>query len=270
MKLHDAHCHYHFDSLKPHLAGALAIARDSAGLAAAVVNGTRPEDWNAVTVFCQEHPWAKPAYGIHPWHASGRPAGWEQDLHARLDATPAASVGEIGIDHWIEGHDAGDQLRLFLRQLDIARDHRRLATVHCVRAWEPLRQALGKYPLPECGFLLHAYSGPENLIPFFAERGAYFSFSPSFLAERRKSRREAFRRIPRDRILIETDAPDLGPPPELNPYPLTDPESGKPLNHPANLILSHRSLAETLELSEEEAASLTAENWRRLFGGEVG
>lgn len=267
MTLCDAHCHYHFDTLKPFIAEALATARRDAGLSAAVVNGTRVEDWARVTVFCQEHPWARPAFGIHPWHAGSRPDDWEEKLHTVLAAEPEASVGEIGIDHWIEGHDPADQLALFLRQLDIAREHGRPATVHCVRAWEPLRQALRKHPVPEAGFLLHAYGGPENLIPFFAERGAFFSFSPSFLAERRQSRREAFRLMPPERLLLETDAPDLGPPPEWNLFPLTDSVTGKPLNHPANLSLALRSLSAVLDLPEAETGALTTTNWHRLFSG---
>lgn len=265
MNLCDAHCHYHFPSLKPFIGEALTTARRAAGLSGAVVNGTRVGDWAEVAAFCHDHPWTRPAYGIHPWHAASRPDNWEEKLHALLMAAPEASVGEIGIDHWVEGHDPADQLVFFLRQLDIAREHGRPATVHCVRAWEPLRQALRKHPMPEAGFLLHAYSGPENLIPFFAERGAFFSFSPSFLAERRKSRREAFRLMPQERILLETDAPDLGPPPEQNPFPLTDATTGQPLNHPANLSLALSSLSEILDLPASETATLTTANWHRLF-----
>ncbi|RYD35430.1 MAG: TatD family deoxyribonuclease [Verrucomicrobiaceae bacterium] len=265
MKLCDAHCHLHFESLAPWLPEALGTAK-GAGLAAAVVNGTRQEDWGQVAAFCRQENWALPAYGIHPWHAAGRGESWEKELNALLEASPAASVGEIGLDLWIEGHDLADQTVLFRRQLAIAREHCRPATVHCVRAWEPLRQCLKKEAAPEGGFLIHAFAGPENLIPFFAECGAFFSFSPSFLAARKQNRREAFRRIPRERILIETDAPDLGPPPELNPHPLTDARTEKPLNHPANLRLSLESLAAVLEFSVEETAELTTGNWHRLFG----
>jgi len=265
MELFDAHCHLHFASLAPFLHDALSTARH-AGLAGAVVNGTSQADWPQVTDFCRDHDWARPAYGIHPWQAPGRSASWERELTALLDAMPSASIGEIGLDLWVEGHDLADQTSLFLRQLAMAREYRRPVTIHCVRAWEPLRQCLLKNAAPDAGFLLHAYSGPENLIPFFAERGAYFSFSPSFLAERKQGRREAFRLMPRDRILIETDAPDLGPPPELNPHPLTDPTTGKPLNHPANLSLSLGALATVLGLSESETVRLITENWRRLFG----
>lgn len=265
MELFDAHCHPHFASLAPFLENALSVAR-RVGLAGAVVNGTSQADWSRVGDFCRSHDWARPAYGIHPWQAPGRTADWEGELRALLEASPIASVGEIGLDLWVEGHDLADQTALFLRQLAIAREYRRPATIHCVRAWEPLRQCLRKHPAPEAGFLLHAYSGPENLIPFFAERGAYFSFSPSFLAERKQSRREAFRLMPRERILIETDAPDLGPPADRNPRPLTEAATGKPLNHPANLDLSLESLAFILALEPSATAALTAENWRRLFG----
>ena len=61
------------------------------------------------------------------------------------------------------------------------------------------------------GFLIHAYNGPAEWIPWFVEKGAYFSFSPYFLLERKRPQREAFRLMPLDRLLIETDAPELSP-----------------------------------------------------------
>lgn len=270
MELRDAHCHLHFDSLRPFYPGALELARRE-GLRGAVVNGTSQADWPQVAEFCQEHPWAVPAYGIHPWQAPARTDSWERELTARLEADPRASIGEIGLDLWIAGHDLMDQTGLFLRQLAIAAERNLPATIHCVRAWEPLRQCLRQHPVPKAGFLLHAYSGPENLIPFFVEQGAYFSFSPSFLAEKKTARRHAFRLMPQDRVLIETDSPELGPPPGHNPHPLTEFREdggtgmGKPLNHPANLTVALTGLATVLGWSAEECARRTSENWVRLF-----
>lgn len=269
MDLRDAHCHWHFDSLRPFYPEALELARRG-GLCAAVVNGTKQADWQQVADFCKEHLWAMPAYGIHPWQAPSRTESWERELTALLDADPRASIGEIGLDGWIHGHDLADQTRLFLRQLEIAVQRNVPVTIHCVRAWEPLRQCLRKHPVPGAGFLLHAYSGPENLISFFAERGAYFSFSPSFLSEKKAARRDAFRLMPPDRVLIETDAPDLGPPPEHNPHPLTEPGhdggNAKAVNHPANITVALSGLATALEWTGEECARQTTENWKRLFG----
>jgi TatD DNase family protein len=73
-------------------------------------------------------------------------------------------------------------------------------------------------------------------------RGAYFSFSPYFLHERKAAQREAFAAIPLNRLLVETDAPDLRPPDGANPRPLIG-SDGNPANHPANIDVSYRGLA---------------------------
>lgn len=265
MKLCDAHTHYHFAGLAPWVETALEQARRD-GMVAAVVNGTCEADWPQVRDFVESHPWTRAAFGIHPWQAAQRSADWENQLRGFLLTDPKASVGEIGLDAWVEGHDVADQIGLFLRQWDLAVELARPATVHCIQAWEPLRQTLRRAPALASGFLIHAYNGPPEWIPQFVEKGAHFSFSPSFLLDRKRPQREAFRLMPPERILIETDAPALSPPPEHNPHPLTDPATGEILNHPANLTVALQSLAETLGIEIETVARLTAANWERLFG----
>ena len=266
MQLRDAHVHYHFASLAPVVEEALEEARKS-GLGGAVVNGTCEEDWPAVREFVSRHSWTRAAYGIHPWQARHRLGNWESTLRAYLLADPTASVGEIGMDAWVEGHDLTDQTDLFLRQWHVALELRRPVTIHCIQAWEPLRQVLQRAPDPARGFLIHAYNGPPDWIPWLADKGAYFSFSPHFLLERKRPQREAFRLMPRERILIETDSPALSPPQSLNPFPLTDPVTGGELNHPANIATALRSLAGCLAMDPADAADLTTGNFERLFGG---
>lgn len=265
MILRDAHTHLHFPSLAAVGEQAWTEAR-GLGVESAVVNGTCEDDWPAVRKWVDAHPGCRAAFGIHPWQAAGRTVAWKARLRGFLEEDPTATVGEIGLDHWVADHDAADQKTLFLEQWNLARDLGRAATVHCVRAFEPLRQCLRDLPPAEPGFLLHAYSGPVELIPFFVEKGAWFSYSPYFLAERKRPQREAFKAMPRGRILLETDSPELAPPPDLNPWLLTDPAGGSALNHPANLLTACQSLAEVLDCPPEEVAALTTANWKRLFG----
>ena len=102
------------------------------------------------------------------------------------------------------------------------------------------------------------------MVAGFLARGAYFSFSPSFLHERKSAQREIFRTLPADRILVETDAPDLAPPPEQNPHPLAG-ENGKVLNHPANIAVAYDALAEIRGMTREKLAVVVHENFARLF-----
>lgn len=230
-----------------------------------IVNGTRESDWDAVAALCQAHPFLRPAFGLHPWHVAQRTAQWEQTLTRFLDDHPLASIGETGLDCWIAGHDIADQKTVFIRQWDMARERNIAVTVHCLKAHEPLRQVLQTHRGPARGFLLHAYAGPPVMADFFMERGAHFSFPPYFLHDRKAPQLAMFQSLPADRIVIETDAPDLVPPPGHNRRPITNPDTGEPLNHPANLTVAYEALADLRGESVTQLAVTVGENWRRLF-----
>ena len=262
--LFDAHCHYHDARLFAHRAEFLP-ALESIGVRGAVVNGTREADWPAVSELCAAHPWMIPSYGLHPWFGGERTADWSGNLARKLASDPRAAVGEVGLDRWIAGHDLDDQRRVLATELGLAVDLDRLVTIHCLRAWGALQQMLRAGPVPPRGFLIHAYGGPQELVDEFANRGGYFSFSPSFLHERKSEQRRIFAGIPLERLLVETDAPDLWPPPERNSHPLAD-AAGQPLNHPANLAVAYAGLAEIRGLPVATLAERIAENFQRLFG----
>ena len=259
----DAHNHLHDSRLLPWRAEFLAEL-PALGVRRAVVNGTHEADWPEVAALAAQVPWVLPSFGLHPWHVNERSAAWREKLLHFFDTHPGAGVGEIGLDRWIEGHDPIAQAECFRAQLAIAAERNLPATIHCVRAWGALWDILRESPVPARGFLLHAYGGPAEMTAGFVARGAYFSFSPSFLHERKAAQREIFRTFPPERILVETDAPDLAPPPEANPHPLAD-ENGKPLNHPANLVLAYDALAKIRNVSRAELAATVAENFTRLF-----
>ena len=262
--LFDAHNHLHDTRLAPHLPAILETLRPL-DLRGAVVNGTREDDWPAVASLARQHSWVTPSFGLHPWSASQRSPQWLGTLRRQLDAHPRAGLGEIGLDRWISGHDLDDQRTVFTAQLAIAAAENRPATIHCIQAWGALWEILRDHPLPARGFLLHAYGGPAEMIAGFVSRGAYFSFSPYFLHERKHAQRDAFRQIPPERLLVETDAPDLRPPDERNPHPLLD-ATGQPINHPANLSVAYAGLSEVRDVPPTELANLVAENFARLFG----
>ncbi len=266
VRLFDAHNHLHDARLRPHREEAdRALA--SIGCAGAMVNGTHEQDWPEVTAFAATRPWVHVSLGLHPWHAPGRTPQWLDQLRDALHAAgPRAGVGEIGLDTWIEGHDLDDQREVLRAQLQLAADENRAATVHCIQAWGPLLDLLRAAPLPERGFLLHAYGGSAEMVPPFARLGAYFSFNPAHLAAKKHARREVFRHIPAERLLVETDAPDMSPPPEYTRYPLPPDDSGRAPNHPAHLAVTYEELARLRGWPLEALASTAEENFHRLFG----
>ncbi len=232
----------------------------------AVVNGTREQDWPAVLALARRDRRVIPCFGLHPWFVRGRSADWQAVLRHHLDQVPSG-IGEIGLDRWMEGFDAAQQEEVFLWQWRLAAQRNLPVSIHCLKAWGRLVEILRREPRPRCGFLLHSYGGPPEMIQSFAKLGAYFSISGYFAHERRARQREIFRQTPPGRLLIETDAPDMLPPDRFIDFPLTDEATGNAVNHPGNIGAIYRFVAELLNEPIEEVAKRVEEHFRRLFGG---
>ncbi|MDB6139858.1 MAG: hydrolase TatD [Verrucomicrobiaceae bacterium] len=263
MRLFDAHNHLQDDRLNAHRER-IAVALPHLGLVRAVVAGSGEEDWQSVADLSHLHPWVLPSFGVHPWYVKEQSPHWKDRLEALLSAFPEAGIGEIGLDRWIENPDVALQVRFFREQLAIAARDNRAATVHCLRAWGLLEETLRSSPRPERGFLLHSYGGPVEMVPGFVKLGAYFSISPYFFHERKARQLETFRHVPLDRLLLETDAPDMWPPEALNPHPLRDAED-KPINDPSNILLVYQEAAKLRGMEFEDLAAQVEQNFTCLF-----
>jgi TatD DNase family protein len=260
MILVDAHAHLQDAALAADSGGVLSRA-EAAGVRRIVVNGTSPRDWDAVAALAAGSPLVAPAYGVHPWFLDALPPEWLDGLARRLAADASASVGEIGLDSAIEPRDEALQRDVFLAQLRLARDLCRPASIHCRRAWGvmlDLLRAEGPHP---AGLVLHSYGGGPDLVPQLAALNAYFSFSGSITYARNKRSPAAAREVPADRLLAETDSPDL--PPEGLAAPAS---GGAAINEPANLPLVVAALARARDADADSVAALTFGNGIRLFG----
>ncbi len=264
MPLFDAHNHLQDPRLAAGLDGMLAECR-RLDIARMVVNGSCEEDWPAVLKLARRCSIVLPSFGCHPWYVRQRSSNWLDQLKRHLDAVPSA-IGEIGLDRWIDDPDLPAQEEVFRVQLRLAAERQLPVSIHCLRAWGRLDEILREEPRPRGGFLLHSYGGPTAMVAGFVKLGAYFSLSGYFAHERKAKQREAFNCVPLDRLLLETDAPDMWPPDEWNEFPLADPVEGRPINHPANLAGVYRLAAGLFNLELSELQARVEENFLRLFG----
>ncbi len=264
MNFLDAHNHLHDDRFAGRQAELVAASR-AVGVVRMVVNGSGEADWPQVAALAREFPdFVVPSFGFHPWYVGARTARWRETLVEWLDATPGAVVGEIGLDRWKPGLAYAGQEEVFVAQLRLAAERNVVASVHCLQTWGRLWELLRANPRPARGFLLHSYGGPAEMVGPLAKLGAHFSFPGYFMHERKARQRDTFKRVPADRLLVETDAPDQLLPDAANAHPLTDLRTGQPLNHPANLPAVYQFLA---DLRGEPLATLVAQveaNFRRL------
>ena len=263
MRLYDAHNHLQDPRLGSDVASLLATASQE-GVARMVVNGSCEEDWPAVLALARRFPEVIPSFGYHPWYVQERTPNWRDVLTRSIDEIPSA-IGEIGLDRWIENYDLPAQEEVFVWQLRLAAERELPVSIHCLQAWGRMFELLRETPRPSCGFVLHSFGGPREMIEPLAKLGAYFSLPGYFAHARKERQRETFRHVPPERLLIETDAPDQLLPEERIRHPLFDPATCKMVNHPANLRAVYDFAAELLGDSVESVAARVEQNFQRLF-----
>lgn len=264
MKFYDAHNHLTDDRFAGRQSELLTVC-EKVGVTRMVVNGTCERDWPQVLALARENKSVLPSFGYHPWYVDQRTPDWKKNLEKVLGEIPSA-IGEIGLDRWKPDLSYDGQEEVFLAQLQIAAERNLPVSIHCLQAWGRLLELLNHHPRPARGFVLHSFGGPAEMIPAFAKLGAYCSFPGYFLQERKLKQREAFKHIPLDRLLVETDAPDQLLPEDKILYPLAATGS-QLLNHPANLVAVYSGLAEFLGEKTESLAARVGENFLRIFGG---
>jgi TatD DNase family protein len=260
MKLFDCHCHLQDERLQEGLAEHLALAR-KVGVARFACCGVSEADWPLVAKLSDENDEIVPSYGLHPWEVHNRSPQWLKTLRQYLSNGPAG-VGEIGLDHGIRVRNDKEQEEVFLAQLALAVELNRPVSIHCRRAFPTLIRLLSKHERPQAGFVVHSFSGSLDDMNALFELGAYFSFSGTCTFTRNKKAHRNIKAAPRERLLIETDCPDM--------YPLVKGEEHqqrgeKRVNPPANIVHPLRKAAELLDESEAKLAQSVWENANRLF-----
>jgi len=258
----DSHLHLQDPVFMPDFPDVLERARD-AGVKVMICNSTSEKDWDRVRELAEQIPEIVPCFGIHPWYLADRQTGWQDRLSTLLHAVPSA-IGEAGLDRWYEDRNEKQQEEVFRDQLELARRHRRPIMVHCLKAWGWLQRVLNETAELPAGFLLHAYGGPVELIPPLSEKGAFFSFAGNVLDERKTRMQEALRAVPSDRLLLETDSPDL-PPPDAYRVAGTQVEGRRYRNEPANLGSFFPAIAALRGQEPAELAQVLHENALRLL-----
>jgi TatD DNase family protein len=256
MRLFDTHCHLQASILAARGPGVFERAA-AAGIAGFIVCSTEPGDWPTVQSLAASRTTVLPAFGVHPWYLpEGEPKTWLDPLETLLNSVPGAWVGEIGLDR-TAGPPLERQEAAFAPQLELAGRLGRPASLHCRRTWDRLGWYLVRRAHLEVPVILHSYGGSVEVARQFLDYHAYFSFSGALTRTRNQRLPEVAKFLPRDRVLIETDSPDL------LPQALWQSDPDRP-NEPAFLTEILNRLAELWESSTEDTARTLEENTRRL------
>ena len=259
----DIHLHLQDSPLRENAPAIMAEAR-KAGITRMLCNGESPNDWAHVSQLAADYPEILPCFGVHPWFVHQAGDNWEPLLRDTLKRHRCA-IGECGIDRWIEPRDEALQERIFRRHLQIAAELDLPIMIHVLRAWGWFTDILASEPRRPRRMLLHSYGGAPELIDKLVGLGAFFSFSGSIFEPKRQKLRDALTSVPRDRLLVETDAPAMLPPEGIRTHHLLN-DKGEMVNHPANLPLIYDGIARHLRMPRPELESRVERNAKAFLG----
>lgn len=252
----DSHCHLDRVDLEP-FAGDLARLRTEVRryrvrhLLCVCIN---LETYPAMLGWLEDWPEVSISVGVHPSETAGREPG--EDELMRLAQHPRnVAIGETGLDyHWVKG-DRTWQRERFRRHIRAARAAGRPLIVHTREARRDTLCILREEDAASAGGVMHCFTEDWDMARAAMDLGFYISFSGIVTFRNAHAVQEVARKVPFDRLLIETDSP------YLTPAPLR----GKP-NNPANVRFVARYLAQLRGVSVEYLAQVTTANFFSLFG----
>ena len=252
----DSHCHLDRLDLSPYqgeLRGALEHAQRK-GVEHMLCVSIDLEHWPAMIERVAPFENVSVSVGVHPDARDVRePTVVELvDLAARARVV---AIGETGLDYF---HGQGDpewQRQRFRTHIRAARQASKPLIIHSRQAKEDTLRILAEEGAEQVGGVMHCFAEDWDMAQRAMALGFYISFSGIVTFRNAESLREVARRVPLQRMLIETDAPYLAP----------VPNRGKP-NEPAWVGLVAQCIAELRGLDLQTVARATNQNYRRLFG----
>ncbi|MEE1876409.1 TatD family hydrolase [Altererythrobacter litoralis] len=254
----DSHCHLEYKGLVDDQAGVLARARE-AGVGQFLNISTRKSEWEQVVGTAEREPDVWASVGIHPHEADqhadlGREALLQAAEHPRV-----IGIGETGLDYYYDRSDRATQRDLFRMHIGVSRETGLPLIIHTRDAdgdtLAMLEEETGKGAFPA---LIHCFTASAEFGQRVLELGLSISLSGIVTFKNATDLQEIAKKIPHERLLVETDSPFLAP----------VPHRGKPCE-PAYVANTAQFLADLRGEDVNDLADYTTANFRRLFSKAV-
>jgi TatD DNase family protein len=256
MDLIDSHAHVDVSDFDADRDAMLERAQAAGvGTLLAIGNGPELEKLGAAVHYAEQNNWIYASIGIHPHEARHATEQHYAELDRLARHPRVIAWGEIGLDYHYDHSPREIQSRVFCRQLEQARTAKRPIVIHCREAWTDCMKILDEHWRSSAlGGIFHCFAGTLEEARQGVEMGFLISFAGNVTYPKAQNLRDLARDVPLDRLLVETDSPFLAP----------QQHRGR-RNEPAYVAEVARSIGNVRNLSADEVASATSENFRRLF-----
>ncbi len=248
----DSHCHLDFPELAAELPQLLAAMRANAVTHALCISVDLPA-WPGVLAIAQGHSNLFATAGVHPDYVD-TPEPSVSDLVAMAQADKVVAIGETGLDYYRLKGDLEWQRARFRAHIRAAREAGRPLVIHTRAAAADTLAIMHEERAGDVGGVMHCFTETWDVAQAALDLGFHISFSGIVTFKNAVELKEVARRVPLDRMLIETDSPYLAP----------VPFRGK-RNQPAWVRHVGESIAELRDLPVEAIARATSDNFFNLF-----
>ncbi len=250
----DSHCHLDYPGLVEEEAEVVARA-ERAGVGLVQTIATRLDRAPGALALARRHASVVAAVGVHPHEAGTAGVASAAPLLAFVDDPKVTAIGESGLDYHYDHSPRDAQARSFRAHIDACRESGLPLVVH-TRDADADTAAILEDEMRRGAFtgVVHCYSSSRELAERAVGLGLYLGVGGIATFKRSEALRATLKEMPRDRLLLETDAPYLAPPPHR----------GK-RNEPSYIPLIAEALATTLGETLAAVEAFTTENFFRLF-----
>ena len=211
--LADSHCHLNYEGLVDEQQAVLDRAR-ARGVTAMLNISTREREWDDVVGTAEREPDVWATIGIHPNEADEHPAIDAAKLIERARHPRVVGLGESGLDYYRDTSDRARQQASFRAHIAASRETGLPIVVHTRDAEDDtaaiMAEEMGKGAYPG---VIHCFTASGDFADKALAMGLYISISGIVTFKNAKDLQETARRLPIERLLIETDAPFLAPVP---------------------------------------------------------
>jgi TatD DNase family protein len=251
----DSHCHIDMPQFDADREAVLHRAREAGVVDLLLIGGVDEEKGHDRALGVAEQFGFNASAGVHPHEARLAGDRVYQELRTLARSRRIVAIGEIGLDFHYDHSPRDVQREAFRQQVRLARDVGLPVIIHTREADDETCAILEEEKADETGGVIHCFTGGTELARRALALGFSISFSGILAFPRAETIKEVARTIPLDRLMVETDAPFLAPPPHR----------GK-RNEPAFVVEVARRVAELRSAPVEEIGAAALANFRRVFG----
>jgi len=248
----DSHCHLDFPDLAGRVDDALALMREN-GVTHALCVSVTLQEFPQVRALAERYPQIYASVGVHPDY-DNVPQVTEKELVDLASHPRVVAIGETGLDHYRIKGGAEWQRERFRTHIRAARSSGKPLIIHMRDAAEDTLRIMREERAWEVGGVMHCYTGTWDVAQAAMDLGFWISFSGIVTFKNAAALREVAKKVPLERMLIETDSPFLAP----VPY------RGK-TNEPGLVRYVAEEIGRLRRVSLDEVATATSKNFFRLF-----